>query len=417
MKTQEHRADGHCRNDHHFINLIIYSLLYFILVIGAVSCSSSSCDDTKTTDALIEDAFDKWTESYNINGATLYVYVGDTMDTYIQSIGVSNVEEGTSFLEDSDVRIGSVTKTMTATVILQLIQEGKLSLDDTLSEFVSDYPNGETITIEHLLRHRSGIPEIQLDDLNFILYAIQNDEKWFTPEEILDWTHDDQYINSLSQGQLIPKEPVCEPGELFHYSQPGFIALGLIIETVTGEDLGDVYEERIFNRLEMSDTYLPEKDGPHDPLGYTNLFGMREDTIPTTELVPSLNSLNSASWSAGGIVSTAPDMFKFFYGLLNNELLTETSFQYMTDWIDTLSESDGDEVMYEYGMGFARTTYNDYTIIGHNGSVPGSGSVMQYIVDDDIYIVVVRNTDMSSTDTTPPNLLELIREAVQEGTE
>lgn len=197
---------------------------------------------------------------------------------------------------------------------------------------------------------------------------------------------------------MIPRGPVAAPGETYTYSQPGYIALGLIIQTVTGKALADVFYERIFNPLQMTHTYLPEKDGPHDPMGYTNLFGMVEETVPTSDIIPSLNSLNSSAWSAGGVVSTARDLYTFLDGLLNGALLSPSSLEKMQDYIPTSTENEDVTENVGYGMGFYQSTRDGITALGHNGSVPGSGCVMQYIDAYDIYVIAVRNTDMKEVE-------------------
>jgi len=407
--------------------MLLHILCIVTLIGWTVGCSSNSSSDdsdNKTVqsdqiidyqDTQLESRLDTvlqtYVESYALNGAAIKIVSPDNID-YLNSAGIFNLEDSSTFEDDSYVRIGSSTKPVTAAVILQLIEEGKLSLDSTLAEFVSDYPNGDAITVEHLLRHRSGIHEIQLDDMKFVTYAILNNEKWLTPYEILSWTYGDDPIQSMTEDKMVPRGPVADPGEVFHYSQPGFIALGLIIEQITGKDLADVFEERVFAPLNMTNTHLPVKDDPHDPVGYTNLFGMQKDTVPTTTIVSSLNSVNSSAWCAGGLVSTAGDLFKLLYGLLNGELLSETSLADLQDWMVSSPEGYGLNTKAEYGMGFSRTTRDAYISIGHNGSAPGSGSVMQYIEAYDVYILAVRNTDPAKVEEGTPDLIELVKMAL-----
>ncbi len=422
-------------NKKYLTRLTLHIFCVLALVIWTAGCttssSSSNDNDIFSTDSVdykdaqlesrLDNAFETWVDDYGIYGAAIHLVSPDNLN-YSNSTGYSNVENAVDFEEDTEVRIGSSTKPVTATVILQLIEEDRLSFDSTLSEFVTDYPNGDAITIELLLRHRSGIHEIQLDDMTFLIEAMTNTYKWFTPEEILSWTYNgDTYgpINSMSKGEEIPRGPVGQPGEMYHYSQPGYIALGLIIEIVTGKNLSDVFEERIFAPLNMTNTYLTEKDGSHDPIGYSNLFGLLDATIPTTSIVKSsadgsLNSLNSSSWCAGGLVSTAGDLFKFLYGLLNGELLSEASMANLQDWIVSSEDGYGLNNKAEYGMGFSRLHRDDYVITGHNGSLPGGGSVMQYIEDFDIYILAVRNTDKGEVAEGTPDLTEFVKMALMD---
>ncbi len=177
---------------------------------------------------------------------------------------------------------------------------------------------------------------------------------------------------------------------------------------MTGKDLADVFEERVFNPLNMTHTHLPVKDDPHDPIGYTNLFGIRATTVPTTDILQSLNSLNSSAWCAGGIVSNVFDLFKLLHGLLNGDLISEESLNDMQDWMVTYSESGDSNLKREYGMGFSRTTRDENSSVGHNGSAPGSGSVMQYVEAYDLYILAVRNTDPGIVEKGAPDIVELV---------
>ena len=223
----------------------------------------------------LEKALDAWREDNGINGAAARVTSWGWFD-WAGSSGKANVEEDIPYESSTRGRIASASKPFTATVILQLIDEGRLTLDTKMSEFFPDYPNSENITIDHLLRHRSGIPDVVLMDLWFIMTGLLNIEHWFTPEEILDWTYKFPLpIISIRQDMAtIPRGPMTEPGGKFHYSQPGYITLGAIIEKITGKPLADAYNERIAVPLGLKNTYLPRKDDPPEPLGYTNLFGL-----------------------------------------------------------------------------------------------------------------------------------------------
>ena len=220
----------------------------------------------------LDEALEGWIQDFGLYGAAAVVTTPGWFD-WSGATGLHDIETMEPFPVDELGRIASATKTHTAAVILQLVDEGRLTLDTTLAEFVPGYPNAANITVRHLLQHRSGIPEIQLVDGFFILAVLLRPEKWFTPLEILEWTYLPIPIYSIRSGEFVPREPVGEPGEKYHYSQPAYVALGLIIETLTGKDLADVYQKRIFRPLGMTEAYLPRKDAPFDPWGYTSLFG------------------------------------------------------------------------------------------------------------------------------------------------
>jgi CubicO group peptidase (beta-lactamase class C family) len=364
-------------------------------------------DDPELTERL-EAAFDTWVDDGQLVGASVQVHSPGRLD-WSRSRGLVLVDEDTPFNNDSPVRVGSVTKPVTALVTLQLVEEGLLTLDTPLSDFL-DYPNGDQITVEHLLRHRSGIFDVTLRDTSYIFSVMLNDSVWITPQEILDWTYGDEPVVTFS-GEEIPREPVGEPGELFHYSQPGYVALGYMIEAVTQQSIADVFQERIFGHLGMDNTWMPEEDDPHDPVTYTNAFGLIPNQLPSNLIIPSLNSLTSSAWTAGGLVSTSADLVKLIPAITDSYFLTDESFQLMTDWIPTDWEQVGNNN--QYGLGLFNRTLADLTTIGHGGSVPGSGAHMTYIEEYDLYITSARNSDwMASGEGSSTDLIERIRRAM-----
>lgn len=355
----------------------------------------------------LEEALEGWAHDFGLYGAAAVVTTPGWLD-WSACTGVRDRDTLEPFTADEAARIASATKTHTAAVILQLVDEGLLTLETTLAEFVPDYPNAGNITVRHLLQHRSGIPEIHLVDGFFILSVLLRPQKWFTPREILRWTYLPIPIFSIRSGEFIPREPVGEPGEKYHYSQPAYVALGLMIEALTGEALADVYEKRLFKPLDITGAYLPRKDAPLEPWGYTNLFGLLEEKVPSTDLASSPNGLNSVGWSAGGIIADARSLVKFLSGFLEGRLCSEERVAAATEW---LAVEPGDvEGGEEYGLGLSRKYYDEFTTVGHEGALPGSASVMQYIPELDVYIGAVTNTDMDYVEV--PDFVERVRAAL-----
>ncbi len=346
--------------------------------------------------ARLDDAFARWAAEHSAIGAAGAVYTPGWLD-WTGATGVVSTDTNTPFTVDSVGRVASATKPFTATLIFKLRDEGKISLDTKLAQFIPDYPNGDRITVEDLLRHRSGIPELQLADGFFIGTAILEDQHWFTPLEIMDWTHLPIPMLDVLDGTLVPRKPVTVPGGDFHYAQPNFIALGMMIESITGQKLADVYAERILRPLRLEHTHLPVMDEPLDPDGYSNLFGLLPKRIPTSSLVQSGNSLNSSAWSAGGMVSSAHDLVTFLSALLEGRLYSAEDLADAQDWLptdDNTPVGEGDD----YGMALDRQTHDGLTYIGHDGALPGSSSTMKYVPQLDVYIGDVTNCDLVSLD-------------------
>jgi D-alanyl-D-alanine carboxypeptidase len=361
--------------------------------------------------ARLDAALEGWAKDFGYYGAAVAVSTPGWL-SWAGSTGEQDIETHTAYPPGAQGRIASATKSFTASTVLQLVDEGRLTLDSTLAEFVPDYPNGGAITVEHLLRHRSGIPEIQLVDAYFIASILLFQEYWFMPEDILLWTYlppPFPPILNLYTGEEQPREPLCAPGEEYHYSQPGYVALGLIIEKVTGQNLADVYRERIFEPLGLTGTHLPGPGEPLDPPGYTNLFGLLDEKVSgATLLTVSANSFYSASWSAGGLLSTARDLEVFLTAMLEGRLFSGEAMGRATDWMATAPGDSGSE---EYGMGLSRSRHDGYTTVGHNGALPGGGSVMQYIPELDVYVGAVMNAD--ADDVEAPDLVERVKRALR----
>ena len=147
-------------------------------------------------------------------------------------------------------RIGSITKTMTATVILQLVQEGKLSLDDPISKYRPDVPNGDNITIAQLLDMRSGLAGYTENPM--FQQAVDDD-----PERI--WTPDELLALAFSAPPLFP------PGTAWQYSNTNYVLLGLVMEDVTGQSVAELFQERLFDPLGLDGTVMPALDDASMP--------------------------------------------------------------------------------------------------------------------------------------------------------
>ncbi len=341
----------------------------------------------------LDEALEGWAEEFGLYGAAAAVYTPGWLD-WTGSTGLQNIQTMEPYTTDTLGRIASITKPFTSTIILQLIDQGLLTLDTTLARFVPAYPNGEHITVEHLLRHRSGIPEIHTVDGFFLLSLLLRPQRWIPPEEVLEWTYRPIPILHIYQGAFLPREPVATPGGEFHYSQSGYIALGIIIEALTGKPLADVYQKRVFEPLGMTEAYLPRENAPFDPWGYTNLLGLLDEAFPSKYLGGSANWLNSAGWSAAAIICTARELVIFMSGMLEERLFSSEGLANATDWMEIRPGNPANRD--SYGMGLYRSTYDDFYAVGHTGSLPGGGAIVQIIPELDVYIGAVTNTDLGA---------------------
>ncbi|MVO98266.1 serine hydrolase domain-containing protein [Paenibacillus lutrae] len=248
-------------------------------------------------------------------------------------------------------RIGSVTKTFTATVILQLAGENRLNLDDSIEKWLPGVVHGngyegKEITVRQLLNHTSGISEYLKSDK----ISLMETRKTYTPEEI------------VSIGLAMPAD--FAPGKGWSYSNTGYVLLGMLIEKVTGTSYAEEIERRILEPLELSDTILPGNStvipGNNHARGYFQPeFG--KEPLDVTYYNPSVAS------SAGDIISSADDLNTFFSALLGGQLLKEEQLKQMLTPVETgLKDIKG------YGLGiYAFNLQSGDTVWGHTGGIPG----------------------------------------------
>jgi len=271
---------------------------------------------------------------------------------------------------DTKFNLGSLDKMFTAVAILQLVEQGAVSLDGTVGDYMPDYPNPDvaaSVTIDQLLTHTGGLGD------------------YFDVPGYLDACGE---IRSLGDYfALIADEPLLfEPGSRMGYSNAGYIVLGLVIEAVSGMSYFDYVRDDLFAPSGMTDTACYELDAGVENLasGYTNRDW---DENELEEPVANTSMLPVRGGSAGGGYSTAPDLLAFANALMRHELLTASS----TELATTGKVSIRDGVSYAYGF-FDRIVEGHRTI-GHGGGFPGICSMLNIYPDLGYIVVVLSNSD------------------------
>jgi D-alanyl-D-alanine carboxypeptidase len=279
------------------------SPIAFPALAGAAPATPLATPQASSLDRAIGDTM----AALSIPGANVTVVHG-TEDARITSYGVSDLDTGAPMTAAMHVRIGSLTKTMTSTVVLQLIDEGKLGLEDSLSDSLPDqatFPDAERISIRDLLGMTSGVFDI-VDDESFFGQILSDPTRAWTPDEMIAIaaTHD----------------PVFAPGADVAYSNTNYVFLGMIIERLTGQPAPAVLEQRLFAPLGMTNTSLPMD--PALPTPYAQGYGFdptgqSPDPVNMTQFNP------TAAWTAGGVVSTAGDLLVWQRALLGGSTLSD----------------------------------------------------------------------------------------------
>ncbi|PGB05097.1 serine hydrolase domain-containing protein [Bacillus toyonensis] len=268
--------------------------------------------------------------------------------TWSYAAGLADLSTKKPMKTDFRFRIGSVTKTFIATVLLQLSGENRLNLDDSIEKWLpgviqGNGYDGNQITIRQILNHTSGIA----DYVNSKDFDIMDTKKSYTAEEF------------VKMGISLP--PDFAPGKGWSYSNTGYVLLGILIEKVTGNSYAEEVENRIIELLDLSNTFLPGNSsvipGTKHARGYFQLDGASE--------LKDVTYINPGS-SDGDMISTADDLNKFFTYLLSGKLLKEQQLKQMLTTVPTNREGTG------YGLGIYETKLpNGVSVWGHRGVVPG----------------------------------------------
>jgi D-alanyl-D-alanine carboxypeptidase len=247
-------------------------------------------------------------------------------------------------------RVGSVTKSFVAALVLQLVGEGRLSLDDNLERWLPGLvPGGEKITVRQLLNHTSGLYNYT-DDL-------PEPPRRFRPRELV----------AMATGH----KPLFAPGTQFSYSNTNYILAGMIVERVTGDPLADQLQRRIFQPLGLGDTQLPTTQralgGPH-ARGYAPPDKDWQVSDGPARLVDVTEMDTSWGWAAGAMVSTTADLARFYQALLGGRLLPPELLRQMRTTVDASQLGHGTR----YGLGLEVLRLGcGVELWGHGGSLEG----------------------------------------------
>lgn len=303
---------------------------------------------------------------------------------------------------DFRFKVASITKTFVSVVTQQLIEEGRLSYDDRAAYYLADLDflrfdefhilEGEAyaknITVEHLLRHTSGIGDIFTDkETRFFLSVILNKKKQYDEEAIVR-----KYFK-----YRLHQKPHNVPGEGYHYSDMNYMLLGFIIEQITGASLPHNIRTRILEPLGMTHTYFeyyePIADGAPQIDTYVNRINLTQKVNTSYE------------WAGGGLVSTTAEIGRLVEALFAGELFQQpTTLERMIDF------EPSRRVGKAAGMGIFSYQLGDTLFYGHGGFY---GSLMLYSPEEQMTLVI--HIGQSNADLDERTLLEHLVQAVREG--
>ena len=278
----------------------------------------------------------------------------DKKEIYSRSIGYSDINNNILSNESTRYRIGSISKIFTAVLIMQLVEEKKLNLNDKLSQYFPEIKLSNEITIEQLLTHRSGI---------YNYTDIKDYESWME--------------KPLSQKELISKinknKRRFKPNKKFEYSNSNYFLLSLIIEQIENGRFNKILEKKILIPYNLNKTYCcTNEENNNVAKSYYNINNKWKEATNT--------NLRTAA-GAGGVISTAKEINKFFNLLFNNKIINKESLDLMTYNLKTSN----------YGFGIFEYDFFNSSGYGHNGRIDGFISTACYFLEEEISVTYLNN--------------------------
>jgi D-alanyl-D-alanine carboxypeptidase len=311
--------------------------------------------------------------------------VKDGHATQQAASGLADLRSGRPMRPGLTYRAGSVTKPVVATVVLQLVAEGRLSLSHTVARWLPGIlPYGDQVTVRQLLNHTSGVPDYVAEPLVQLYTSPQGRFRAWRPRELVALVAD--------------QPPLFPPGTGWSYSNTDYVLAGLVVEAATGTRLGKELNRRILRPLGLRDTFFPvnRPDIPgRNARGYSLPLGQEEGPLlDFTVYNPSL------AWAAGNLTSDLGDLARFFRALLGGRLLPPRLLAEMTTPVDT-GQGLG------YGLGLVVLETPAGRLIGHDGAIPGFLNVALSTEDGRRQVVVMTNVEFAT-----PAVYEAFNQAV-----
>lgn len=319
------------------------------LLIAFLLFSISSHAQLSQKDKL-DSLFNRLERAGNFMGSVaLYM---DGKPVYERAVGFKDTVKGQKADVHTRYRIGSITKTFTAVLLMKAVEAGKLSLDDKLSNWYPQVQKADSITIRQLMGHRSGIANFT-DAKDYMMW----NTKQHSAEQILD--------------KIIKGGSRFSPGEKFEYSNSGYYLLGLILEKMYKRSYRELLERQILRPLKLTETGIGGKIDLSKNECRSFLFTGIWLRSPETDM--------SVPFSAGNIVSTPRDVCRFAAALFEGRLLTERSIQEMQTFKDNV------------GLGLFRIPFGERQGVGHTGGIDGFSTVYGYFPDGKVCFALFSN--------------------------
>ena len=321
---------------------------FFIAVICTIVCTATFAQKFDKT--RLDTYFNTLEKNNKFMGSVAVFQNGQII--YTRSAGFSDYENHIKATENSKYRIGSISKTITATLILKAVEEGKITLDKKLADFYPSIKNADMITVEQLLRHRSGIHSFT-DDEDY--------ETWNTQPK-----SEEELLDIISKGNSEFK-----PDSTFKYSNPNYILLSFILQKIYNKTYAEIVREKIVLPLGLNHTYFGSAINAQNNECYSYSFSGKWEKETETDM--------SIPMGAGGLVSSPTDMVKFGNALFSGKIISKKSYTQMTNI------KDG------YGMGLFKLPFYEKEGFGHTGAIDGFSSMLSFYPESGVTFALLSN--------------------------
>lgn len=368
----------------------IAALVCATIVTAALCVSCGSPSFSQETQDKITSTVQASMQAEGIPGAVVGVWQKGK-GSYLRAFGTSGLSGTDASMDTDDVfREASITKTFTAVEILKLAEEGKLSLDDTISkwDFSEGLPNRDKVTLRMLLNHTSGYPDPSNDYMPFALQIFETPEREWTPAELVQV--------AIEDANYLP------PGQEYRYSNFGYCLLGMVIERVAEKPLANVLQDDLLTPLSLKNSGFDNArgfitSGPHASGNFPNV---PENLAPGMDLGPAefidTTTWNTSwTWAAGSMCGTAQDLKTWIEADAGGKLLDPATVT-LQQKIDVVPTAPGNPT--KYGLGIIASPQTDgTTFYWHNGAVPGYSTFAGNNPETGFTVVVLYNMNPTAT--------------------
>jgi serine beta-lactamase-like protein LACTB, mitochondrial len=362
------------------------SIIIFIVALLLVGCTAPTHSSGRQAGQFVAQAekgrhdrvrvaIEKYMADKKVTGVSVAIAKDGQID-FAQGFGYADLENDVRYQLETVNRLASVSKTITAVVVMQLVEAGKIDLDADIRTYVPEFPDkGEKITARHILTHTSGIRHYKADESE-------------------NYTNYDSVVESLKR---FSDDPLLhKPGEKSTYSTYAFSLLARAVETTSGLTFKEYLDQKIFQPAGMTDSGLEDLRAivKHRTRGYRRRTDGNVGNSGFADI--------SYKWAGGGMVSTSPDLCRFGTALLTGKLMTPATLEKM--W--TVQKlNDGNAL--RQSLGWAADSYQGKPVAMHGGSQPMSKTFLMIIPSDHLVMAVLTNYESHD----PQEMAIVIRDA------